>query len=134
MIQKTALPLPSNRSFGLLFVAFFAGLSAWLYYSGVPAFRMWAALSLLVLLITFLVPSWLAPFNRFWMWIGQMMNRIVSPVIMGLLYFCLIAPVGLIMRFAKRDPLRLSFDRAAQSYWIKRDPPGPTKESFFRQF
>jgi Saxitoxin biosynthesis operon protein SxtJ len=127
-------PLPSNRSFGLMFAAVFAGLSAWSYYKGLHAAQVWADMSLLVLLATLLVPNWLTPFNRSWMWLGSLMNRIISPVVMGILYFCLIVPVGLGMRLAGRDPLRLSLDPTAQSYWIERDPPGPAKESFLRQF
>ena len=134
MSQQILNPLPSNRSFGLLFVIFFAGLSAWMYYKRVPSAQMWGGVSLFVLLVTLFVPHLLAPFNRLWMWFGLMLNRIVSPIVMGVLYFCLIAPIGMAMRLARRDPLRLSFDRATKSYWVERDPPGPTQESFLRQF
>ena len=134
MTQQSFHPLPSNRSFGLLFVVFFGGLSAWMYHKRVPSAQMWGVLSLVVLLVTLFAPKFLTPFNRLWMWVGLMLNRIVSPIVMGVLYFALITPIAFGMRLARRDPLRLSYDRSTSSYWIKREPPGPTQESFHRQF
>lgn len=134
MDPQAPLKLPTNRSFGLMFVVLMSGLSIWEYYRQGPFAYWWATAAALLLLITQFVPSLLTPLNRLWMGTGLVLGKIVSPVVMGLMYFVLIAPVGVATRIARRDPLRLSFDRAAHSYWIERTPPGPTQKSFENQF
>ena len=76
----------------------------------------------------------LAPFNALWFRFGLLLHRVVSPVILALLFFTTVAPVGLLMRAFGKDPLRLKKDRAADSYWILREPPGPSPESMKQQF
>lgn len=75
----------------------------------------------------------LAPLNKAWAALGQILGRLVSPIVLGLIFFCLITPVALIGRVAGRDPLRLK-TRADTSYWIKREPSGPAPDSFRNQF
>jgi hypothetical protein len=62
------------------------------------------------------------------------MNKIVSPLVLGMLFFTTITPLGIFMRLMGKDLLRLKFDKNATSYWIKRDPPGPPPESMQNQF
>ncbi len=127
-------PLPSNRSFGMLFAVVFAaagGVSLW--RSG--ALYPWLfGLSALTLAVTLVVPDALAPLNRLWMRFGELLHRLVSPVMVGAIFYGVITPFALVMRLAKRDALRLKFDPAAKSYWIAREPPGPDAESFNNQF
>ena len=68
------------------------------------------------------------------MWIGDLLHRFTSPLILGALFFLVITPTGLIMRALGKRPLGLRFDRAAKTYWLKREPPGPSGESFKDQF
>ena len=75
----------------------------------------------------------LAPLNKAWAALGQILGRLVSPIVLGLIFFCLITPVALIGRIGGRDQLRLK-TRADTSYWIKREPPGPAPDSFKNQF
>jgi len=65
--------------------------------------------------------------------LGHLLGRIVSPIVLGLIFFVLITPVALFGRVAGRDPLRLK-PRAISSYWVKREPAGPTPDSFKNQF
>ena len=127
--------MPSNRSFGLLFAIVFllvAGYSwfeqftrAWVYF--------WLALSGLFLFLTFMAPGILSPLNRAWYRLGLLMGKVVSPIVLGILFFIVISPVAIVTRLFGRDVLLLR-KRNVNSYWIERNPPGPQPESFKEQF
>ena len=124
----------SDRSFGFVFAAVFLIIALYplLHASGI---RIWAVvISGLFLLLAALVPQILAPANRLWTKFGMLLHRIVSPLALGVLFFLVVTPTGLLMRLFGKDPLRLRFDPAADSYWIKRDPPGPAADSLHNQF
>lgn len=124
----------SNRSFGLVFTGFFA------IVAGVSAYRlgwMWpyaSGLAVGFLIVSFVAADILAPLNRAWTKLGLLLGKIVAPVVLGLLFFLSVVPIGLIMRARGKDLLRLKFDRAARSYWIERTPPGPPPETMRKQF
>lgn len=124
----------SDRSFGLVFAAFFLIVALIPLFHGHGA-RLWAVgLSLAFGVISFAVPFVLAPLNRVWTKLGLLMHSIVGPVALGIVYFGVVTPTGLLMRLLGKDPLRLRIDKAATSYWIVRTPPGPTPESLLNQF
>lgn len=134
LTRKTEPPMGSDRSFGLVFAVVFAlvGLAP-LRHGAEP--RLWA----LALAVTFLVaalaaPGMLRPLNRLWFRFGLLLHHVVTPVVMGLLFFVVVTPVGLLMRATGKDPLRLRRDSAAASYWIERQPPGPAPASMRQQF
>ncbi len=132
--HEQAPPLPSDRSFGLLFVAVFALLSVWAWWAG-AAWAMWpAALGALTLLVTLVRPALLNPLNRQWMRLAELLNRVVSPVVLGLIYFGMFTPVAWGMRLRGRDALRRRFEPDAATYWIERDPPGPDPKSLPNQY
>jgi len=79
-------------------------------------------------------PAVLGPFNRVWTYVGILLQRIVSPVVLGMLYFLTITPIGVLMRWTGRIPLKLRFDPDAQSYWTERRPPGPSPDTMPNQF
>ena len=124
----------SDRSFGFVFAAVFliVALYPLLHAAGI---RIWAVvISGLFLLLAALVPQVPAPANRLWTKFGLLLHNIVSPLALGILFFLVVTPTGLLMRLFGKDPLRLRFDPAADSYWIKRDPPGPAADSLKNQF
>lgn len=132
--QTEPLPLPSDRSFGLLFVVVFALLSVWAWWYGL-AWAAWpAALAMLTLLVALLRPALLNPLNRLWMRLAQLLNRVVSPLVLGLIYFGLFTPMAWAMRLRGRDALRLRLDSKAATYWIEREPPGPDPKSLPNQY
>lgn len=114
--------LPSNQSFGWTFTAVFA-LAA-LY---VPA-AAWAAA--LTGGITLWHADWLAPLNRAWMRLGEMLGQVVNPVVLGLIFFVVFTPLGLLLRLGGRDVLARRREPQRASYWVERQPPGPAPESF----
>lgn len=124
----------SERGFAVVFTVVFVLVGFWPLLSGGPV-RTWALLiAAAFLLAGFAVPGILAPLNRLWFRFGMALSRIVSPVVMGIIFFGTVMPTGLLMRLFRKDVLRLRFDPAAQSYWIPRDPPGPSAESLKQQF
>ena len=124
--MKTALksPLPSDRSFGWLFTGVFllVGflINPWLI-----------ALAALLAGITLARAHWLAPFNRAWMKLGALMHHVVSPLVLGILFFGLFTPMGWVARrFFGWDAMKRAYAPQAPTYWIRRDPPGPAGDSF----
>ncbi|HYB10420.1 MAG TPA: SxtJ family membrane protein [Alphaproteobacteria bacterium] len=124
----------SNRSFGLVFGAFFLVVGLGPMLSGRQP-RIWSlGLAVLIVLVSLLTPRLLAPFNRLWLKAGLLLSKVVTPVAMGLLFVTTIVPMGLAMRLGGKDPLRRRFDPNAKTYWIQRMPPGPPPESMKNQF
>ena len=125
---------PSNRSFGFVFSVLFALVGLVPLVRGRPV-RDWA---LVVAGAFFLValarPRGLAPLNRLWLGVGLLLHACISPIIMGLVFYTTVTPIGLVRRLLGQDPLRLRFDRDALTYWIERHPPGPAPDTMPRQF
>jgi Saxitoxin biosynthesis operon protein SxtJ len=124
----------SDRSFGLVFAVVFAVIAAWPLMSG-GALRWWAAgVAAAFAVAAMVVPRVLAVPNRLWMKFGLLLGKIVSPIALGVLFYGVISPLGLVMRLAGKDPLKLKFDPRARSYWAEREPPGPPPQSMTNQF
>jgi len=124
----------SDRGFGYVFAAVFAAIALWPFVHGNPL-RWWSlALAAVFLAAALAAPSLLAPLNRLWTTFGLLLHKAANPLIMGLVFFTAVTPTALIMRAMGKDPLRRKIDRAAASYWIMREPPGPAPESMERPF
>jgi hypothetical protein len=125
----------SNRSFGLAFGFLFAILGLWplFHRDGSPKWGL-LFLSAAVLAAALLRPHWLAPLNRAWFMLGLALSRIVNPIVMGILFFGAIVPLGWYLRRKGEDLLRLKLDPRAETYWIDRVPPGPAPDSMRKQF
>ena len=134
-LQRTdQVKISSNRSFGWVFTAVFVviGVLPWL---GGHGLRSWAlVVATAIAVIAGFAPDVLAPHNRAWSWFGLRLHAITSPIILGVMFFGVLTPFGLVMRACGKDLLRLKRDPAAASYWIERDPPGPAAESLKDQF
>lgn len=127
--------LPSNRNFGFLFGGVFALLSAYAGYKGGDALRIygWLIAAVVVGLVAIVAPNLLTPFNKAWMKLGDLMGKVVSPLVLGVIFFVLITPVAFVTRLFGRDEMRLKKTNAS-SYWVDRIPPGPAGDSFKNQF
>jgi hypothetical protein len=124
----------SDRSFGVVFACVFVIIGCWPILYGDSA-RAWALVVAAVFAaITMWKPALLAGPNRLWLKFGLLLGKIVSPVALGILFYLVIAPVGLLVRLTGKDPLRLKLDRGTASYWIRRQPPGPPPDSMTNQF
>jgi hypothetical protein len=119
--------MPSDRKFGWTFAALF-------FIVGAVSHPWMMAVGAAFAVITLTRAHWLAPFKHAWMRFGELLNRVVSPIVMGVIFFAVFTPVALVMRFARRDALDRAIDPAAPSYWKRRDPPGPGDDSFTNPF
>lgn len=124
----------SDRAFGLVFSAVFAIIAFYPLLNG-GALRRWPlAIAGIFLLLALVIPSVLTRTNRLWMEFGELLHRIINPLALGIVFYVTVLPTGLILRMLGKDPLRLRIDHEAESYWIRRDPPGPAAESLNNQF
>jgi hypothetical protein len=124
----------SDRAFGLVFAIVFLaiGLYPWVFGGGL---RGWSiAVSALLVVASLARPTLLAPLNRVWTRFGALLHRVVSPIVLGFMFFAVITPMGVVRRLLVKDPLRLRFDPQAGSYWVPREPPGPPPQSLTNQF
>jgi hypothetical protein len=124
----------SDRSFGIVFAVFFALVAAISWYSGGAHWTWWLTGSVLFALVALVYPRVLGPLNRLWMKFGLLLAAVISPIMLGIIFYLCITPIGYLMRLLGKDPMRLRFDSQADTYWIKREPPGPPPESLKNQF
>ena len=122
-MKFSEVELPSNRKFGFFFTFVFAVAAAYFYHS---ADAIWAylfiATALIFLLVTLVKSNALLPLNKLWTRFGLLLGMIVSPILLGIIFFGLFTPIALLMRLSGRDELRLKFNQKI-SHWILRDQP-----------
>ncbi|MGO4672530.1 SxtJ family membrane protein [Bosea sp. 2YAB26] len=124
----------SDRSFGFVFTGVFALLAL---YNGWHHGRAWpwlAGIAAVFLGITLVRASLLAPLNKLWTRFGLLLASVVNPIVLGLLFFVVFTPIGLLARLLGKDFLRLRRKPEVASYWVRRDPPGPEPLSMKDQF
>jgi hypothetical protein len=125
---------PGERGFGIVFAGFFIVVGLYPLVRG-ASIRVWAlVLAAAFLFCAFCLPGLLAPLNRVWTRFGLVLGRMTNPVILGVIFFFVFVPVSLLQRLLRRDALRLRFDNGMNSYWIRRDPPGPDPKTMAHQF
>jgi hypothetical protein len=134
-LSRTAeIKLSSDRTFGLVFGAFFA-LAGTFPLAHHGRVRWWAlALSAGFFLAALVFPSSLHLLNRAAARLSGVLHRVVSPLMAGVFFYLVVTPFALLFRLRGKDPLRLHFDKKAASYWVPRQPPGPEPESMANQF
>ena len=114
--------IPSNKNFGIVFAILFLVISFWPLLKG-EDLRNWSLVIALIFLVLGLINSKiLTPLNQLWFKFGLLLGRIVSPLIMGVIFFFVVTPIGFIMRILGKDLLKLKFNKD-KSYWIKKDGP-----------
>jgi hypothetical protein len=124
----------SNRALGLVFAAVFLIIGAFPLLHG-GAVRIWSlAICLAFAVVALTVPSLLGPLNKIWTRFGLLLHHIVSPIVLGIMFFGVITPMGTLMRLIGKDQLRLRLDGKSETYWIERSPPGPKPDTFPDQF
>jgi hypothetical protein len=126
---------PSNRKFGFTFAVIFTAVSiygAFARWNPIVS-GLWALAGTTFFLLAALAPQLLTSLNRAWFAFGELLGRIVSPLVLGALFFVLITPISIITRLFGRDELRLK-RRAVASYWVLRQTPVLDPNSFKQQF
>ena len=130
-MKKFPVKISSNRSFGFLFFVVFFVISLWPLKSQ-GDLRLWAfILSLVFLVLGVLNSKFLTPLNKLWFKFGILLGSIVSPIVMGTVFFLVVTPVGLIMRLLGKDLLRINKNKTISTYWINRDKQKKTMKKQF---
>ena len=124
----------SDRAFGLTLAAVFAVIGVVRLVLGHSYAGWWLGAAAVMLAFALAWPAALAPLNRLWLRFGLVLYKVVNPLVMGLVFFTTVIPIGLLMRALGKDPLRLRREPAAGSYWIAREPPGPEPDTMKNQF
>ena len=117
------IKLGSNRSFGIIFFIVFVLIATYpLLNQG--EVRIWSLIiSFLFLFLGLLNSKILTPLNKLWFRFGLFLGKIISPIIMGVIFFLVVTPIGLLMRFFGKDVLNLKLNKKKSSYWIEKDGP-----------
>ena len=132
-MKFSEIELPSNRKFGFFFTFVFILVAAYFYYSDNLTWAyVVSAAALAFMLVTLIKSDALLPLNKLWMRLGLLLGMIVSPIVLGVIFFGLFTPIAIVMRLSGRDELRLKFAQKA-SHWISRGEPIKS-ESFKNQF
>ena len=132
-MKLSEIELPSNQKFGFFFTFVFAVIGAYFFYSDTMTWAYAFIIAAMTFLVVTLVKSdALLPLNKLWIRFGLLLGMIVSPIVLGVLFFGLFTPLAVLMRLSGRDEMRLRFSRKA-SHWITRSEPIKS-ESFKHQF
>jgi hypothetical protein len=132
--REEPVKIGSDRSFGITMAVVFALLSLYGWWAGGSWWLWTCAAGGLLLALGLFYPPALGPLNHLWFRFGLLLHKVVNPLVMALMFFGAVLPTGLIMRALGRDLLRLKLDPLAQSYWIRRQPPGPAPDTMKDQF
>ena len=121
MLNKSKVKISSNRSFGLVFFIVFLIISLWpLIQDG--QIRIWSAIAALIFLTLGILNSkLLTPFNQIWFKFGIILGAIIAPIVMAIIFFLVVTPIGFIMKIMGKDLLNKKYGKKKKSYWIKRN-------------
>ena len=122
--------ISSNRSFGILFSIVFAAIALWPLLN-LGEIRVWSVIvSSIFLLLGLINSKLLYPLNLIWVKFGELIGKIVAPLVMALIFFIILTPIGLFLRLIGKDLLNIKLNNN-KTYWIKRDKkPGSMKRQF----
>jgi len=116
------IKISSNRSFGIVFFIVFLIIAIYPIFKSEDV-RLWSLVISIIFLILGLINSnFLAPLNKLWFKFGIFLGKIISPIIMGIIFFLVVTPIGFIMRLSGKDLLNLKYNKN-KSYWIEKTGP-----------
>ena len=120
----------SEKNFGILFTSVFLLIAIWPLVEG-ETVRIWSLiLSFIFLITTFFKQNLLKPLNIIWTKFGELLGKIIAPIVMALIFFIILTPLSFIIRIFGKDLLRLKFSKN-RSYWIKREKNITTMDKQF---
>ena len=124
----------SDRSFGLVVGGILTAIGIYQFFAGSGLFVWVLGFGVALMLGGVIAPRILHPLNIAWTRFGLLLGKIITPIVMFLVFVISVVPTGLILRLMGKDLLRLKLETEAASYWIERTPPGPPPESLKDQF
>ena len=114
------IKLGSNRSFGLLFFVVFLVIAFWPLTKQGEVNLYLTSIALIFFVLGILNSKILSPLNKAWIKLGEILGRIVAPVVMAIVYFIILTPISLLVRLFGKDLIGMKFSNDINSYWIKR--------------
>ena len=136
IIKSTEIKIPSNKKFGYFFSAVFLIVSSYFFYSystNQIFGYVFGIISLVFFITTLINPELLLPLNKVWMKLGLILGMVISPIVLGIIFFGIFTPIGFIMKLFGRDELMLKFSNK-DSYWKKYILTRKKSDSFNNQF
>jgi len=131
MQKKIKREISSNKSFGIVFFFVFLIISLWPLLNENPL-RDWSLIIAIVFLILGLMDSKLLdPLNIIWFKFGKLLGLIIAPIVMGIIFFAIVTPTGLIMKLLGNDLLNYKYKNKNKSYWINREKQKSTMRQQF---
>ena len=109
-----------NRSFGLLFFIVFLAFALWPLTKKGEINLYLISIALIFLILGLLNSKILTPLNKSWIKFGELLGRIIAPIVMGIVYFIILTPISLLVRLLGKDLIGMKFDKNLKTYWIKR--------------
>ena len=120
MRNNSKIKISSNRSFGIVFFFVFLIISLWPLTNENPL-RVWSIFVAIIFLILGLMNSkLLTPLNKLWFKFGLFLGSIISPIVMGIVFFLVVTPTGFVMKIMGKDLLNKKYDKKKKTYWINR--------------
>ncbi len=120
----------SSKSFGYLFFGIFLALAVWVYVKNQNLNYWLIGTSTVFLVLTLIKSKLLDVLNDLWIKFGELLGKIIAPIVMSIVFFLIVTPIGLILKIVKKDLLKLKFNND-KSYWIEKSK---TIESMDKQF
>ena len=109
-----------NRSFGLLFFFVFFILALWPLTKKGELNLYLISIALIFLVLGLLNSKILSPFNNVWIKLGEILGRIIAPIVMAIVYFLILTPISLLVRLFGKDLIGIKFSNDIKSYWVER--------------
>tara|TARA_B100000575_G_C23076450_1_gene620051 strand:- start:890 stop:1270 length:381 start_codon:yes stop_codon:yes gene_type:complete len=109
-----------NRSFGLLFFIVFLAFALWPLTKRGEINLYLISIASIFLILGLLNSKILSPLNKAWIKLGEILGRIIAPIIMAIVYFLVLTPISLLVRLFGKDLIGMKFSNQQKSYWIKR--------------
>ena len=118
----TKIKIGTNRNFGIVFGIFFLIISLWPIKNGSELNLVFLLFSIIFFFLGLTNSNLLTPLNKLWFKFGLFLGKFVSPFVMGLIFFLVVTPTGLILKIFRKDVLRLKKNNE-KSYWIEKNEP-----------
>lgn len=127
--------LPSNRKFGIFFTLIFIGITFYFFWKNITGLGTISfVIAALFAIVTIIKDKLLFPLNKLWMRFGFLLGSIISPIFLGIFFYVIFTPLGILLRYFGRDELRLKLSDK-ESYWrLRSDNIDNNNESFKNQF
>ena len=110
----------SNRSFGILFFLVFLGFGLWPLTKEMSPNIYLIIISVIFLILGLLNSKLLSPLNNLWIKFGEILGKVIAPIVMAVVYFLILTPISLLVRLFGKDLIEMKFNNSVKSYWIKR--------------